>query len=294
MVAGADPAVEAQPSGSDFSVRFWGVRGSIACPGAEYQLYGGNTSCLEVRCGPHVLIFDGGTGLRPLGQHLMKAGGAVSDGNEIDIFLTHTHHDHIAGIPFFAPAFCGKSRIRFWAGHLKPEASLHDVLCKFMAAPLFPVPPAIFGADVNYRDFEAGEVLTPYPGVELQTAPLNHPNRATGYRINYDGRSICYVTDTEHVSGERDGNVVALIRDADLVIYDCSYTDEEYAEKYKGWGHSTWQEGLRLCEAAGAKRLAVFHHDPSHDDDFMDRITAEAQAVRSNTVVAREGMVLTP
>jgi phosphoribosyl 1,2-cyclic phosphodiesterase len=281
----------------DFFVRFWGVRGSIACPGHAYERYGGNTSCLEVRCGPHVLIFDCGTGLRPLGKHLMTEAqgedGPGTAGAEIDIFLTHTHHDHIAGIPFFAPAFCAASKVRFWAGHLKPEDSLHEVLCKFMAAPLFPVPPAIFGAQVEYLDFRAGETLEPHEGVVLKTAPLNHPNRATGYRVEYGERAICYVTDTEHVQGERDPNVVELIRDADIVVYDCSYTDEEYP-KFAGWGHSTWQEGVRLVEAAGAERLAIFHHDPAHDDAFMDRVAAEAEARRPGTVVAQEGMVLAP
>ncbi len=287
----APDAAAAREALPDFFVRFWGTRGSIACPGHEYERYGGNTSCLEVRCGDDVLIFDGGTGLRPLGQALMAESGG--QGQSLDVFLTHTHHDHIAGIPFFAPAFCPGSKISFWAGHLKPDSSLHAVLCKFMAAPLFPVPPAIFGAQVDYRDFEAGATLTPRPHVTLRTASLNHPNRATGYRVEYGGKSICYVTDTEHTPGTPDANVLGLIRDADIVIYDCSYTDAEFP-RYEGWGHSTWQEGVRLCEAAQAKRLAIFHHDPSHDDGFMDQVAAEAEAARPGTVVAYEGLVLAP
>lgn len=294
--ATTEPKVGAPGSGAgdslpDFFVRFWGTRGSIACPGHDYERYGGNTSCIEVRCGGHVLIFDGGTGLRPLGKHLKAETGGK--GRDLDIFLTHTHHDHISGIPFFGPAFLKDSRISFWAGHLKPESCLHAILCKFMAAPLFPVPPAIFAAKVEYHDFEAGAVLHPRPGVELRTAALNHPNRATGYRVEYDGRSICYVTDTEHRPGERDATIVELIRNADLVIYDCSYTDEEYP-RYEGWGHSTWQEGVRLCEAANAKRLAIFHHDPSHDDRFMAEVAAAAEAMRPGTIVACEGLVLAP
>jgi phosphoribosyl 1,2-cyclic phosphodiesterase len=129
--------------------------------------------------------------------------------------------------------------------------------------------------------------------VRLRTAPLNHPNGATGYRIEYGGQSICYVTDTEHKEGQRDQAIVDLIRDSDIVIYDATYTDDEYP-KYRNWGHSTWQEGVRLCDAAGAKRLVIFHHDPSHDDAFMDGIAKAAEAMRPGTVVAREGMVLTP
>ncbi|WP_085121921.1 MBL fold metallo-hydrolase [Tistlia consotensis] len=269
---------------------FWGVRGSIACPGPDYSRYGGNTSCLEVRCGGQLLIFDAGTGLRPLGQRLVNDCGP--EGLDFDIFLTHTHIDHIAGVPFFAPLFDKRNRIRFHAGHLEGGVDLHHVLCKFMSAPLFPVPPAIFAADCSFLDFECGETLTPRPGVTLKTAALNHPNGACGYRIEYGGRSICYLTDTEHVEGERDSRILRLAEGTDLIIYDSSYTDAEFP-RYRGWGHSTWQEGVRLAEATGA-RLAIFHHDPSHDDAFMGQVAEQAEAARPGTVVAREGMTLSP
>lgn len=273
---------------ANFYVRFWGVRGSIACPGPQTVRYGGNTSCLEVGCGDRMLIFDGGTGLRELGNVLVQNGPA-----ELDLYLTHTHFDHIGGLPFFAPFYVPGNKIRLVAGHLKPELDLKQVLVEMMMAPLFPIPPAAFHADVTYDDFTAGETLSPAPDISIRTAPLNHPNRATGYRIDYDGRSICYITDTEHEEGRRDQSILGLIRGADLVIYDSTYTDEEYAQ-YKGFGHSTWQEGVRLVTDAGAKTLVVFHHEPSHDDDRMDAIAKEAEQMRPGTVVAREGMVLQP
>lgn len=281
---------EPQPVGDrgGFHVRFWGVRGSVPCPGPEFVRYGGNTACLEVRCGPHLLIFDGGTGLRPLGAAL-KAEEPI----DADLFLTHSHIDHINGIPFFSALFNPANRIRLWAGHLKPEHSLKEVICTMMVAPLFPVPIDIFTAQATYGDFLAGETLTPKRGITLRTAPLNHPNGATGYRIEYGGRAICYVTDTAHVPGQPDSNVLDLIRGADIVIYDSTYTDEEFS-RFSTWGHSTWQEGVRLVEAAGARRLVLFHHDPSHDDDFMDRVAAEAEAMRPGTVVAKEGLTLVP
>jgi phosphoribosyl 1,2-cyclic phosphodiesterase len=273
---------------TDFSVKFWGVRGSIACPGPRTVRYGGNTSCLEVRCGGRLLIFDAGTGLRGLGNCLN--GNAAVDA---ELYLTHTHFDHICGLPFFAPLYSAGNKIRLAAGHLVPDTDLRRVLMEMMIAPLFPIPPSAFKADVDFHDFASGDVLSPGDGITIRTAPLNHPNRATGYRIEFDGRSICYVTDTEHEAGKRDGNIVDLIRGADMVIYDSTYSDEEYP-RYRGFGHSTWQEGVRLVEAAAAKTLVIFHHEPNHDDDQMDAIAAAAEKVRPGTVVAREGMVLMP
>ena len=272
----------------EFLVRFWGVRGSIACPGPEFAVYGGNTSCLEVRCGNRLLIFDAGTGLRELGQSL-----EADQPLEADLFLTHTHVDHIVGIPFFGPFFNRANRIRLWAGHLPDEKSLYDVLNQYMAAPLFPVPTSIFGANVSFHDFKAGERIWPRSDLSLTTAPLNHPNGATGYRLDFNGRSLCYVTDTEHAPGKLDARIVDLVKDADLMIYDSSYTDEEFP-RFKSWGHSTWQEGVRICEAANVGRLVIFHHDPSHDDRFMDKVAAEAERARPGTIVAKEGLVLHP
>ncbi|MGQ0677082.1 MAG: MBL fold metallo-hydrolase [Rhodospirillales bacterium] len=272
----------------DFSVRFWGVRGSIACPGPSTVRYGGNTSCLEVRCGGRLLIMDAGTGLRPLGGALMPAGPL-----DVDLFLTHTHFDHINGLPFFVPMFLKQNTFHLWAGHLKPQFTLKYVLGEMMLAPLFPVPLEVFQAKTCYHDFTAGETLNPRPGITLRTARLNHPNNATGYRIDFAGKSICYCTDTEHFPGRIDRNIVDLARGADILIYDASYTDEEYP-RFKGWGHSTWQAGAGVCDEAGVKTFVIFHHDPSHDDAFMDKVAADAAARRPGTLVAREGMILRP
>ncbi len=272
----------------DFFVRFWGVRGSIACASPDTVRYGGNTSTLEVRCGDDLLILDAGTGLRYLGDSL-STGATI----HAHMLLTHTHLDHICGMPFFKPAFAAENTFGLWAGHLREGKAVRDVLAQMMAAPLFPVPPDIFRAEITFHDFHAGESINTFDGVVIRTAPLNHPNGATGYRIEYQGRSICYITDHEHDRGPHDAVLVELIRDAEIVIFDATFTDEEYAQ-CAGMGHSTWQEGVRICDEANVQQYVVFHHNPEHDDNFMDGIAREVAVARPGSVVAREGMVLRP
>ena len=268
-------------------IRFWGVRGSIACPGPDTIRYGGNTPCIEVRCGDHVLIFDAGTGLRPFGNALVKNTSIRT----ADIFLTHCHLDHVTGLPFFAPFFVDGYKVRIWAGNLLPESSVEQVMRKLMSSPLFPVEVEIFKAATEYREFRSGDVLQPYPGVTLHTAPLDHPDGASGYRLEYGGKTFALISDTSGFPGARDRELVSLARGADLIVYDATYTEEEIATR-QGWGHSTWLRGTRLADEAGAKQLCLFHHDPSHDDDFMDALAADANDARPGTITAREGQII--
>lgn len=276
-------------------VRFWGVRGSISCPGPDYQRYGGNTSCLEVTAGGRRLIFDAGTGIRPLGVELARQAPL-----DIDIYFTHTHLDHLSGLTFFAPLFDKRNSVRLWAGHLEPPNTLKDVVSQLMKAPIYPVTLEIFQALVTFDKFDCGSTLT-CGEVTMRTAPLNHPNGATGYRIEYRGKAICYITDTEHRTNELDQGIIELCRGADLMIYDSSYTDAEFP-RYRGWGHSTWQEAVRLADAGDVGTAVLFHHDPGHDDAFMDGVAREAAILRPGTVpsglprviVAHEGLTLSP
>lgn len=273
----------------DFSVRFWGVRGTVPCPGPQTVVYGGNTSCIEITCGQHRLIFDAGTGLRALGSTLVGQKDLRAH-----IFLTHTHIDHINGFPFFRPAYDPDNRFDVWSGHLtSTPGGLQAVLATLMSGPLFPVPIDIMHACMGFHDFKAGDRLEPLADVVIDTARLRHPQGATGYRVNYAGKSICYVTDTEHREGRLDENILNLIQDSDMVIYDSTYTEEEYP-RFRTWGHSTWNEGAKLCEEAGAGTLVAFHHDPEHDDAFMDRLGADLARSRPGSMVAKEGLVLRP
>lgn len=276
------------PLDSDFFVKFWGVRGSIPCPGPDTAIYGGNTPCVEIRCGSNVLIFDAGTGIRPLGNIL-----AADNVRDVDLFLTHTHLDHINGFPMFNFLFDDKNHLKIWAGRREVWSSIKDIFEKFMAPPIWPLSIENLGAEIIFSDFEIGQVFSPKPGIIIRTVNLNHPQGAVGYRVDFSGKSICYVTDTEHAKDCRDQNILKLIEGADIVIYDASFTDEEYPN-FVGWGHSTWQEGVRLCTDAGVQRLAVFHHLPGRSDDELAIIDSSVGVLLPGSVVAREGMVLAP
>jgi len=230
---------------------------------------------------------DAGTGLR--GLDLSLPDGPL----DADLFMTHTHLDHVCGWPYLSVLNHAETKLTAWSGHLKAPHTLESVLERFLKDPVTPVTETSLRADITWKAFQVGDVLEPRDGITIRTTPLNHPNGATGYRIEYGGRSICYVTDTEHVIGEPDRNILGLIEGADLMIYDATYTDEQFPN-FVAWGHSTWEEGVRLCDAAGVETFVVFHHDPGHDDDRMDAIAADLEAVRPGSVVAREGMVLRP
>lgn len=269
-----------------FGVRFWGVRGTVPVPGATTLRYGGNTACVELRLGQSRVILDMGTGIRALGLACLGEAEPLHS----HILLSHTHVDHINGFAFFKPAYHAESHIELWNGHLARQGRrLGDVLASFMQTPFFPVPLDIMHATMRFHDFDAGEELALVEGASTRTATLNHPGGATAYRIDFAGRAVCYLTDHEHDPDGLDQRLVELVRGADLVIYDSTYTDAEYP-RFRGWGHSTWQEGVRLCRAAGAARLATFHHDPCRDDAALDRIAEELERALPGSLVAREGV----
>ncbi|MFE1748698.1 MBL fold metallo-hydrolase [Coleofasciculus sp. H7-2] len=270
-----------------FTIHFWGVRGSIACPGPETVRYGGNTPCVEMRVGGERLIFDGGTGLRVLGQSLLSQMPV-----EAYMFFTHSHWDHIQGFPFFVPAFIKGNRFHIH-GTVAPNGStIEQRLRDQMLHPNFPVPLQIMGADLKFYDLPIGQKVQ-IGEITVENALLNHPGEAVGYRVNWRGCAAAYVTDTEHSPARIDEKVLWLARNADVLIYDATYTDEEYDSPKSskvGWGHSTWQEAVKVARAAKVKKLVIFHHDPLHNDDFLDRVGEQVAQEFPEAMMAREGL----
>jgi len=279
-----------QISEKEFSVHFWGVRGSIATPGVGTVRYGGNTPCVEIRCHGKRIIMDGGTGIRALGQHLLNEMPVQGH-----IFFTHSHWDHIQGFPFFIPAFIKGNTFDIY-GRIAPNGStVQERLEDQMHHPNFPVPLTIMGSTMRFHNIEIGEKIDLGDGVIVETGMLNHPGEATGYRVCWDGCAAVYATDTEHFQDGVDPNLVNLARNADVLVLDATYSDEQYWSKTSskvGWGHSTWQEAVKVAEAANVKTLVIYHHDPLHDDEYLDEIGRKAREKFPGAIMAREGMIL--
>lgn len=273
----------------DFVVKFWGVRGSVPTPGKDTLKYGGNTSCIEMQVGGKRLIFDGGTGIRELGKEMMQEMPV-----EAYLFFTHYHWDHIQGFPLFTPAFSKGNCFHIY-GAIPPEGeSMKQHFIDRVLHYNSPIPLKGMQADLQFYELEHGQKMMLHD-IEIETGSLNHPNTAMGYRVTWNGRSAVYCSDTEHFSDRLDEHVVHLARGADVLIYDAMYTDDEYHSSKSpkvGWGHSTWQEAIKVAKAAGVKRVVIFHHEPGHSDDFLDRIGEKAKAVFPMAVMAIEGLVL--
>ncbi len=270
-------------------VRFWGVRGSIPTPDASTRRMGGNTSCVEVIADGHEIILDAGSGIRPLGLKLLKEGKPV----RASLFLTHVHHDHVQGFPFFVPAFIPTTTLKIY-GETKNGQGIKEQLGDVMTAPFFPVPLSAMRAQMEFQEVKEKQTVKVGQNVSVITARLNHPNGAIGYRIEATEkgkkRVFVYCTDTEH-KAEPDANVLALAKGADAMAYDSFFTPEEYEAK-KGWGHSTWLEGVKVAKTAKVKRLLLWHHDPAKSDRDMAKILESARKEFKSTLLAYEGLEL--
>lgn len=271
-------------------IRFWGVRGSIPTPGRDTVEVGGNTSCVEVICGETRLIFDAGTGLRVLGLELAKRGPS-----EMHLFFSHVHWDHIQGFPFFGPAFVPGNTIHMYGGS-NVTGTVETALAGQMEMPNFPVLLSQIPAKLKFYTIAENEVLEIAPGVRLTSAAGHHPDGVLSYRVDYQGRSVVYATDTEHEK-EPDPRLVSLAQNADVVIFDTMYTPEEYegtngGGSKKGWGHSHFVAGVNLMRAANAKKYVLFHHDPDQTDADVATKERRTQALFPNAIAAREGMSL--
>ena len=284
-------------------VRFWGTRGSIAKPGLGTVRYGGNTSCVELRSsGGTLVVLDCGTGAHGLGQALVKSGPSPLNGH---ILIGHTHWDHIQGFPFFAPLFIPGNEWHVY-GPRGVGSSLRESLSGQMQSSYFPITLKELGATLHYHDLIEGTLEI--GDIHVTTQYLHHPALTLGYRLEADGVTVVYSTDHEPHSTPRVAGAPAplagqdvrharFLADADLVIHDAQYTADQFPAK-RGWGHSTAEYAVETAVSAGVRRLALFHHDPTRDDEAVDRIVAGARDLvarmggATEVFAAAEGQVL--
>ena len=272
---------------------FWGVRGSTPTVDRATWRYGGNTPCLELETPAGAkFILDCGTGLRTLGKHWTSNNG----GREIDahIFLTHYHWDHIQGIPFFSPLYAGQNRFHFYSFRspsLGPD-SLKRVFEAQMAIPYFPVDLSAMSASREFTEVDGGEQFE-LGGARVSTRWLNHPQGCLGFRFETPVGTVVYATDNEPGDPKLDKSLRELAEGADIFVNDAQFTPQQLSTNRKGWGHSSWLEGVRIAQEVGVRNLVLFHHDPDSSDRAVDAILREARGQFESVWAATEGMVLT-
>ena len=268
-------------------VRFWGVRGSVAASGSHVARIGGNTSCVELTGGGHRLILDAGTGVRGLGDAMVKAGELSAT-----MLWSHLHWDHVQGFPFFTPAYLPGSSLTLYGPGEGGDHSLRAVLDKQMQPPSFPVPLSAMKGGLEFRSALPGHAFEVGPFRVLPVA-LPHPQGCLGPRIEADGRAVFYATDVELSSDTLPEEIARAMSGVDALCLDAQYTPDEYEGRSgpprKGWGHSTMIEAAKIASRVGAKRLLLFHHDPAHNDDMVENMAEEARTYCSSAEPAREG-----
>ncbi|MGH6631400.1 MAG: MBL fold metallo-hydrolase [Burkholderiales bacterium] len=267
-------------------IKFWGVRGSTPTPQADNLRYGGNTPCVEFRSdGGSLLIVDCGSGLRTLGRALMTEFGEKPI--RAHVLLSHYHWDHIQGLPFFVPLYDKGNQFHFYSYRL-PGASVEEALEGQMAYPYFPVDMTAMHAVRTFTEIQQGPLQL--DDFVIHSRRINHPQGCLSFRIENNGKAVHYATDHEPGEPSSDAAIRELARGADLLIYDSQYTWDQIRGKKKGWGHSTWEEGVHVCQEAGIKELVLFHHDPDRDDNAVDELLTVARARFPNSRAAYEGM----
>jgi len=268
-------------------VTFWGVRGSYPQCKPGYTKVGGNTSCVSVEINDQFMLLDAGTGIIEAGDKVLKKGI-----KRATLLISHPHADHISGFAFFKPLHQSDFELTIVAsGFLAQDSGksgIEAILSRVISPPYFPIPWDKIACQKRCIDVPIGAQF--FLGhVKISTIALDHPGGSTGYRLDMGNKSICYITDTAHTSGELNPNLVSFIERTNLLIYDAAFTEEEFAAKAT-WGHSTWNHGVALAKAAAIGELALFHHYPEHDDTFMAQLEQEARTHFSRTFVACQGM----
>ena len=271
----------------DFTVQFWGVRGQIATPGQDTLRYGGNTPCLEIQVGGKRLIFDGGTGLRQLGNILLKQMPV-----EAHIFFTNCHWDRIQGFPFFVPAFIPGNCFHLYGAHTSNGSSFRQRLNNQMLKPNFPVPIEVMQSKLQFHNLviEEKEFLE---DLIIETNWLNYSHRSLGYRITYQDKSVVYATDTENGTDHLYQNLFKLSQKADLLILDAPSTNHlQGEEEFVGKQTFPWAKSLAIAKAAEVKQIVISTYNPDHNDQQLDYLEEQVKSRFSQVSLAYEGMIL--